>query len=102
MYAEDIDWCLRAHEAGWGIYYVPSAVIMHCIGRSSDQRPVKMVVQFHRGMARFYRKHYAPGWPGGMRWLPAAGIWLRAGLVMVQTLWGMCCNRARRRARGEK
>lgn len=100
MYAEDIDWCLRAHEAGWGIYYVPSAVIMHRIGRSSDQRPVKMVIQFHRSMARFYHKHYAPGWPWGMRWLPAAGIWLRAGLVLAQTLWGLCCNRARRRARG--
>jgi GT2 family glycosyltransferase len=65
MYAEDMDWCLRAHEAGWGVYYVPEAVIVHRIGTSTDQRPVAMVKEFHRSMARFYRKHYARGWPVG-------------------------------------
>ena len=87
MYAEDMDWCLRAHRAGYEIYYVPTATIIHHIGRSSDQRPLAMVVEFHRSMARFYRKHYAPRWPWGLRWLPVAGIWLRAGLVLAQTLY---------------
>jgi GT2 family glycosyltransferase len=86
MYAEDIDWCLRARQAGWKICYVPEAAIVHKIGRSSDQRPLPMVVQFHRSMARFYRKHYAPGWPWGLRWLPVLGVWIRAAVVMGQTL----------------
>jgi hypothetical protein len=85
MYAEDMDWCLRAQQAGWKIYYLPEAAITHHIGRSSDQRPGKMVVAFHRSMARFYRKHYAPRWPWGIRLLPLAGIWTRAGLVLLQT-----------------
>jgi hypothetical protein len=63
---------------------VPSAEIVHCIGRSSDQVPLRMVLQFHRSMARFYRKHYARHWPWGIRLLPVAGIWLRAGLVLAQ------------------
>ncbi len=87
MYAEDMDWCLRAQRAGWRVCYVPAAVITHHIGRSSDQRPLAMVVAFHRSMARFYRKHYAPAWPRGTRWLPIVGIWTRAALVMAQTLW---------------
>lgn len=98
MYAEDMDWCLRAHHAGWGIYYVPDAVVTHHIGRSSDQRPLAMVMTFHRSMARFYRKHYAPRWPRGTRWLPLLGIWTRAALVMLQTL----CSRARDMLRGKR
>jgi GT2 family glycosyltransferase len=86
MYAEDIDWCLRAHQAGWRIWYLPDAAIMHRIGRSSDQRPLAMVLAFHRSMARFYRKHYAAQWPFALRWLPAFGIWVRAALIMGQTL----------------
>jgi len=87
MYAEDMDWCLRARRAGFQIHYVPEAVITHRIGRSSDQRPIAMVIQFHRSMARFYSKHYAPRWPWGLRWLPLLGVWLRAGLVLAQVLW---------------
>jgi len=82
MYAEDVDWCLRARRAGWDIYYLPEAVIVHHIGRSTDQRPAAMVLQFHRSMARFYRKHYASRWPWGFRWLPVLGIWVRAGAVL--------------------
>jgi len=85
MYAEDMDWCLRAGEAGWDIHYVPEAVIVHRIGASSDQRPAAMVREFHRSMARFYRKHYARHWPWGLRWLPVVGIRVRAALVLAQT-----------------
>lgn len=86
MYAEDMDWCLRAQQSGWKVYYVPDAVIVHHIGRSSDQRPFPMVVAFHRSMARFYLKHYASKWPPVIRLVPVAGIWLRAGVVMLQTI----------------
>ncbi len=86
MYAEDIDWSLRAQQAGWKVYYVPEATIIHRIGRSSDQRPFPMVIEFHRSMARFYRKHYAQKWPPVIRLLPIMGIWMRAGLVMLQTI----------------
>jgi hypothetical protein len=87
MYSEDMDWCLRAHQAGFQIHYVPDAIITHRIGRSSDQRRIAMVIQFHRSTARFFRKHYAPRWPWGLRWLPLLGVWLRAGLILSQVLW---------------
>lgn len=96
MYAEDIDWCLRAQQAGWKIYYVPDAAIVHRIGRSSDQRPLPMVLEFHRSMARFYKKHYSAHWPLGLRSLPVLGIWLRAGLVLLQTILARTRDRVRR------
>ena len=39
MYAEDLDLCLKVKKAGWKVYYVPDAVIVHHGGRSSDSRP---------------------------------------------------------------
>ncbi len=95
MYAEDIDWCWRARQAGWRVCYVPQAVVVHKIGRSSDQRPVASVVQFHRSMVRFYRKHYARQWPMGLRWLPVAGIRARGAVVVLETLWRVGVARAR-------
>jgi GT2 family glycosyltransferase len=77
MYCEDVDWCYRAQQAGWKIFYLPIAAITHLIGRSSDQRPLAMVRQFHRSMAYFFRKHYARNWPVLLRWVPFLAIRLR-------------------------
>jgi|WetSurMetagenome_2_1015567.scaffolds.fasta_scaffold99700_2 GT2 family glycosyltransferase len=77
MYCEDVDWCYRARQKGWKIFYLPSAGITHVMGRASDQRPRAMVVEFHRSMRHFYRKHYAAQWPIGARWLPLLAIRLR-------------------------
>jgi GT2 family glycosyltransferase len=97
MYAEDMDWCRRARTAGWEIWYAPGAEIVHHIGRSSDQVPLKMVIQFHRSMARFYRKHYAPAWPAPLRWVPGFGVWVRCGTVLAETAWALGLGKLRRR-----
>lgn len=38
MYAEDLDLCRKVRKAGWGVYYVPDAVIVHHGGQSSGSR----------------------------------------------------------------
>jgi GT2 family glycosyltransferase len=38
MYAEDLDWCIRARRAGWKIYFEPTAEIIHIREKSSLQR----------------------------------------------------------------
>src|SRR5437762_3657471 len=43
MYCEDMDWCYRAHEAGWSSMYFPGAQIIHEVGRSSDLLPRRMI-----------------------------------------------------------
>lgn len=83
MYCEDVDWCYRAQKKGWRIHYVPDAVITHLIGRSSDQRPVAMVREFHRSMALFYRKHYAYRWPALLRWIPFTAIKMRLWATLI-------------------
>jgi GT2 family glycosyltransferase len=38
MYAEDLDWCWRAREAGWEIWFTPDAVVRHVGNASGEQR----------------------------------------------------------------
>jgi len=37
MYGEDLDWCWRAREAGWQIWFTPAAVVRH-IGNASGSK----------------------------------------------------------------
>lgn len=57
MYLEDVDYAWRAHEAGFRVAYVPTAVITHAIGRSSDKAPNRMIGRFHKSMLMFYQKN---------------------------------------------
>lgn len=58
MYGEDIDWCYRAKQAGWEVFYYADASIIHH-KRASSRQSKKALVEFYRAMEIFYRKHYA-------------------------------------------
>ncbi len=53
MYAEDMDLCWRARQAGWQVLYVPQAVVTHLQGRSTRRRPYRMLLAHHRSALRF-------------------------------------------------
>lgn len=76
MYGEDIDWCYRIKEAGWGIYYYPRTYIVHYKGASARRKPMKIIYEFHRAMWVFHRKHYAKRY--GM--LTNTAVWLGIAL----------------------
>lgn len=74
MYDEDMDWCLRAKKAGWALWLVPDATVIHLGGQTSGrgpsgQRSEKTVSKFNPLMtyelrkSRYilYRKH-RKGW----------------------------------------
>jgi len=82
MYCEDVDWCYRAKQAGWKTYYYPGAVVTHAIGRSTDLAPNRMIMQFHKSMYRFYRKHYRRRYPFLFWPLIVGGLIFRAGLLI--------------------
>jgi hypothetical protein len=58
MYAEDVDWCYRFHRAGWEVWYLPAAPIVHYGGQSSKQRQGRMEAELYRSRVYFFRKHY--------------------------------------------
>jgi N-acetylglucosaminyl-diphospho-decaprenol L-rhamnosyltransferase len=57
-YAEDIDLCYRAAQAGWERWYVPGAVVRHEYAAVIDHRFLTRHTLWHaRSMVRFVRKH---------------------------------------------
>ncbi|MDX1662366.1 MAG: glycosyltransferase family 2 protein [Candidatus Promineifilaceae bacterium] len=60
MYCEEIDWAWRIRNAGWGIYTVPGAEIVHYGGESTKQVPARSIVNLWQSRARLYRKHHTP------------------------------------------
>jgi N-acetylglucosaminyl-diphospho-decaprenol L-rhamnosyltransferase len=60
MYMEDLDLSYRLAQAGKLSWYEPTAVVMHVKGGTvGGPRPTRLNWHFHRGMYRFYRRHYA-------------------------------------------
>jgi GT2 family glycosyltransferase len=58
LYFEEKDFCYRARQAGWAVYFDPAAVVVHHIGGSSRGDPATTVVERCRSMRQFYDKHY--------------------------------------------
>lgn len=59
-YQEDADYCLRAHQAGWEVYYMPEAQIIHYGGMGGSRvEPYRSIIEWHRSYYLFYKKHYA-------------------------------------------
>ena len=60
MYSEELDWCNRAKEAGWEIWYQPEAIVIHHEARSSDQVSVLKHIRFGASKIRYFAKHHGP------------------------------------------
>jgi GT2 family glycosyltransferase len=58
MFNEDVDWCRRMNQAGWRVTYVPDAVVIHHIGASRSRVSSRVILERHRGMIRYFRKHH--------------------------------------------
>lgn len=78
MYWEDADWCRRIGNAGYAVYCVPSARVVHHEGQSSKGRSAFLVVVFHRSVYHYFTKHHAPQRLHPLRLLAAAGLTGRA------------------------
>lgn len=58
IFGEDLDFCYRAKMHGWRIMYNSNAEIVHYRGQSRVFRSLPSIIQAHRAMFLFYRKHY--------------------------------------------
>jgi len=60
MYCEEIDWSIRIRQAGWEIYAVPAARVIHLAGQSTAQIRPQSVLNLWRSRIRLFEKHYPP------------------------------------------
>ncbi len=59
IYCEEIDWCLRIKAAGWSIWCVPEAEIVHHVARSTGQFRDEMFVALWKSRYQLFEKHYS-------------------------------------------
>lgn len=78
FFFEEVDWCLRIKRAGWKIFFVHDAVIMHYRDNPiKEDEGVKRVFLWHKGKYLFLEKYYPL----------AAVIILRAFVVLSSVLF---------------
>ena len=99
VHCEDLDWCMRFRAAGWRIRFVPDAPAVHHRGMCGRARPLFVEWHKHKGMVRFYRKHFRHQYPLGVMGLVIAGVWLRFAGVAARLAGAALPRRVARMAR---
>jgi len=84
MYSEDIDLCYKVRKAGYKIYYVPTAEIIHHGGASSSQSQTDFfaVVMIHRSRYQFFKRSRSPLYSKIYRLSVVVSSLLRIGLLL--------------------
>jgi GT2 family glycosyltransferase len=57
IYWEDVDLCKRMWDNGWEVAYFPKASIVHHVGGSSKNRPLRSIIEFHKSSYKIIRKY---------------------------------------------
>jgi len=88
-YQEDADYCFRARQAGWHIYYVPDAQIVHYGGRGGSRvQPYRSIIAWHRSYHRYYHKNLARDYCFLFNWFYDL-------LIGAKLLWALSVNALR-------
>ncbi len=97
VYAEEADWCYRIRSAGWKVYYVPHAQVVHLEGqawkqlddfRQAEHRAQRRV-RVRKANLQFFLKHYSRLKGGALRLLMAAASGLKIALWAIAYLSGL-------------
>lgn len=84
IHYNDFDWCLRIRRAGWRIYFVHDAEVVHHLQATTraENRHLELQPELVRNLFDFFRKHYGEA---GVRWVRLGmvvgwgGRWLALG-----------------------
>nr|HMN63177.1 glycosyltransferase family 2 protein [Anaerolinea sp.] len=86
-YQEDSDFCFRARQAGWKVFFLPEAQITHFGGQGgSGHQPYRGIYHWHRSYLVYYRRHLARDYFFLVNWLMYAGMALKLGLALAANL----------------
>jgi N-acetylglucosaminyl-diphospho-decaprenol L-rhamnosyltransferase len=58
IYSEEVDMCYRIQRAGWQLYWVPEAKVVHYSGQSTRQVSKEMFLFLYYSKIKYFRKHY--------------------------------------------
>lgn len=82
FYHVDADYCKRVWDAGWEVYYLPSASIIHLNHRGGSMsnwaQRFRSIARFHWGSYLYYRKHILGHPLSPMHFVVLVGLFARA------------------------
>lgn len=61
LYSEEEDWCYRIRQAGWKIYHLPQAKVIHYGSQTMNRAPLHKLEKLYEKKTLFFRKHYGFG-----------------------------------------
>jgi GT2 family glycosyltransferase len=89
-FQEDADYCFQARQAGWLVYYVPTARITHFGGRGGTRvQPYRSIYAWHRSYWLYYHKNFAKDYFFVFNWV-------YDGLIGLKLLSALAINALRK------
>jgi len=80
-YHVDADYCKRIWDAGWEVYYLPKAMVIHFDHQggtlTNRRRRFLSIVEFHRGSYLYFRKHQTKSSWHPLHFIVIIGLGLR-------------------------
>jgi len=59
IYSEEVDWCRRIKRAGWRIFLLPKAKVIHFGSQTMDREPLEKILRLYGKKALYYRKNHS-------------------------------------------
>jgi GT2 family glycosyltransferase len=57
LFLEETDWCYRIKKAGWEVYHIPGAEVLHFQGKSAEAQKGKARIEYYRSRYHYFRKN---------------------------------------------
>jgi GT2 family glycosyltransferase len=57
LFLEETDWCYRMKKAGWKVYHVPQAEVIHFQGKSAEKDKKRAKIEYYRSRYHFFKKN---------------------------------------------
>jgi hypothetical protein len=86
MYTEEVDLCFRLRKAGWRLYWIPEAEVLHYGGQSTKLVAEKMFLALYESRLKFFRKHYGATAARGYKLVLTAAALTRLGFSPISRL----------------
>ncbi len=87
-YQEDTDYCFRAKQANWQVYYYPQAQIIHYASQGGSRiNAYRSIIEWHKSYFLYYRKNLASRYVFLFNWFYYIVMLLKLALTLLVNLF---------------
>jgi GT2 family glycosyltransferase len=87
-YQEDADYCFRARQAGWKVYYYPEAQIIHYGGKGGSRvHPYRSIFEWHRSYWLYYKKNLSQDYFVLFNWLYYLLMLIKLAITLIVNIF---------------